>query len=255
MTKFSLKTLRRLAPRLVWRWYQSRAKRQLRQNGELWLLLQNYLSATRSTGCAYSDYLTLYYYVRRYRPKEVLEGGTGVSTIILAQALRENERDFGVKGRLTSMEELAEFYNLACQLLPPPLRPYVEIRFSPTVEDRHAFIRGMRYRNVPERDYDFMFIDGPNPRAPSDGSVSCDFDFIYQVLRATNNRAISAIIDRRTTTGLAIQALFGRDKVRYDYIRELGFVGPCRAADLTDAAVSYHHVAPHPFRRRFGGIF
>ena len=113
-----------------------------------------------------------------------------------------------------------------------------------------AFIRGMRYRDVPERDYDFVFIDGPHPRAPSDGSISCDFDFIYQVLRAKNNRPLRAMIDRRTTTGLAIQALFGRDKVRYDYIGELGFVGPCRRSDLTDAAVSYHPSAPRPFRRR-----
>ena len=245
-----VKQLRRRLPRLIWQWRQRRARRWLGRNRELWSLLQNYLAATRSTGCAYSDYRELYTRVRRFRPREILEGGTGVSTIVLAQALRENERDFGIKGRLTSMEELPEFYELAEKLLPPPLRPYAEIKFSPTVEASYAFIRGMRYRDVPERDYDFVFIDGPHPRAPSDGSISCDFDFIYQVLRAKNNRPLRAMIDRRTTTGLAIQALFGRDKVRYDYIGELGFVGPCRRSDLTDAAVSYHPSAPRPFRRR-----
>ncbi len=248
-----LKQLRRRAPRLLWRMFQNRAKRKLKQNSELWSLLENYRQASRSTGCAYSDYLTLYRYARRQKPREILECGTGISTIVLGQALRENERETGAFGRLMSMEELPEFYELAQKLLPAGLKKYVEIKLSPTIEDNYAFIRGMRYRETPERDYDFVFIDGPHPRTRSDQTISCDFDFIYQVLRAKNDRPLAAIIDRRTTTGLAIQALFGRDKVRYDYVRELGFVGPCRRSDLSEAAISYHRSAPRPFRRQWFG--
>lgn len=244
-----LKRIRQRAPRLVWQFLQNRARQKLKQNRELWLLLENYRQASHSTGCAYSDYLVLYNYVRRHRPTEILECGTGISTIVLAQALRENKRDFDINGRLVSMEELPEFYESARKLLPSVLTPLVEIKLSPTVEDSYAFIRGMRYRDVPERDFDFIFIDGPNPRTRSDQTISCDFDFIYQILQTKNNRPLNAIIDRRTTTGLALQALFGRDKVRYDYIRELGFAGPCRRSDLSESAISYHHSAPRPFRR------
>ncbi|MEK7208931.1 MAG: hypothetical protein AAB677_01580 [Patescibacteria group bacterium] len=252
MIKLRLKQWRRKLPHLVWRWLQIRAEKRLSRDQELWAILTNYLSATRSTGCAYSDYLELYNYVRKQKPREILECGTGVSTIILGQALRENECDFGIKGRLTSMEELPEFHTLAQKLLPLELLPYVEIKFSSTTEDNFMFIRGMRYRDVPERDYDFIFIDGPQPKTPSDGTVSCDFDFIHQVLCAKNNRPISAIIDRRITTCYALQSLFGPDKVHYDYVRELGFIGPCRHSDLMDdRKIAARLAVPRPFRRQW----
>ena len=251
MIWIKIKKLRQAAPRYYWQLLQSRARAHLQRNQELWVILTEYLQQSNSTGCAYTDYLTLYQYVRRYKPKEVLECGTGISTVILAQALKENKQETGVNGRLVSMEELSEFHSQAVKLLPLSLKPYVEIKLSPTVEDSYAFIRGMRYRDVPERDYDFVFIDGPNTKTKSDQTISCDFDFIYQLLRAKDDKSLTAIIDRRHTTGLAFQALLGRDKVRYDYVRELGFVGPVRASDLSQPAISYHRSAPHPFRRHW----
>jgi len=238
-----------------WRYLQTRAKKILKKNQALWPLLESYSEATRSSGCAYSDYLELYNYVRHHRPREILECGTGVSTIILGQALRDNEQIGGVRGHLVSMEELPEFYTLAQKLLPATLAPYVEIKFSPTVEDNFMFIRGLRYRDVPPRAYDFIFIDGPNPKTHSDKTISCDFDLIYQTLNAKDDRPISAIVDRRITTCYALQSLFGLDKVRYDYIRELGFIGPCRHSDLTnDRQVAARLAVPRPFRRRWRGV-
>src|SRR3546814_15369311 len=55
---------------------------------------------------SYSDYLTLYEQVRAHRPREILECGTGISTVVLAQALRENAAEIGqAPGRVTSMED------------------------------------------------------------------------------------------------------------------------------------------------------
>ncbi len=69
------------------------AERTLRADRELWSLMTDYAAATAVTGAAFSDYLTLYEQVRRYRPVEILECGTGISTVVLAQALRANEAD------------------------------------------------------------------------------------------------------------------------------------------------------------------
>ena len=243
------KKVRHGAPAFLWRVLQSRAKRALQKNKELWEMLDAYLSKTGSTGCSYTDYLELYTYVRTHKPKEVLECGTGVSTIILGHALWENAKESGDAVRLTSMEELPEFFNRAKEILPEHLTAIVDLRLSETVPDAFAFVRGMRYKDTPERSYDFVFIDGPNPKVPTDGTMSFDFDFIRVVLRS--DKPVYAIVDRRITTCYALQSLFGRDKVRFDYVRELGFIGPCRKEDLeNERRMSARLAAPHPFRRQ-----
>lgn len=57
----------------------------------------------------------LYFFVRAARPKRILEIGTsnGYSGIWLAQALADNERDFGVSGSLYTVESHEERYGLA----------------------------------------------------------------------------------------------------------------------------------------------
>src|SRR5262245_2042846 len=59
-----------------------RIVRNERLNGEL----QAYLSRSGSTGCNYLDYWELYKAVRERKPREILECGTGVSTVVLAVA-------------------------------------------------------------------------------------------------------------------------------------------------------------------------
>lgn len=72
---------------------QIKAKRMLQRNDELWNALQAYLQETKSTGCGYIDYACLYQTVRSTKPVEVLECGTGVSTLVIALALMENETE------------------------------------------------------------------------------------------------------------------------------------------------------------------
>ena len=72
---------------------QIKAKRLLRRNDGLWNALQAYLQETKSTGCGYIDYAYLYQMIRSTKPVEVLECGTGVSTLVIAHALMENESE------------------------------------------------------------------------------------------------------------------------------------------------------------------
>ena len=53
-------------------------------------------AGTAVTGASYSDYLTLYEQVKSFKPKEILECGTGITTVVLAQALLENARETAV---------------------------------------------------------------------------------------------------------------------------------------------------------------
>jgi predicted O-methyltransferase YrrM len=210
------------------------ARHRLRANPRLWKYLQDYLAATSSTGCNYADYWQLYSHITRQRPTEILECGTGVSTVVMALSIVENEHATGVRGRITSMDEEPTWLEMSERLLPPELKPYVEFHLSPTVEDTFGLFRGVRYRNVPNRSYDFVFVDGPKYQAASDNAVTFDFDLVHVVRNAEN--PVSAIIDKRVSTCYVLQQTLGVKKVRYSPILHLGFMSPCTRRDLRQMA-------------------
>lgn len=206
------------------------AKKKIQQNKGLWAELTSYLEKTGSTGCSFGDYLVLYTYIREKKPVEVLECATGVSTIVMAYAMMENEKETGVVGRIASMEESLEYYDLACRLLPPGLKKYVEIIHSPKAEAFYYLFRGVKYEKVPRRAYDFVFIDGPTTKSLSDGHKTFDFDFIDVLLNS--EKPVSAVVDGRLSTCFVLGKILGRDKFKYDNIKSLGFAHQCMREDL-----------------------
>jgi hypothetical protein len=199
---------------------QTDARRRLRKTAA-WDPLHQYLERTKSTGCSYIDYWHLYDAVARYKPKEILELGTGASTVVLALALMEHGGS-----RVTSMEESEQWYRHALENLPPELP--VEIILSPTVQGTFSIFRGIRYRDVPKRHYDFVFIDGPD-YTTTDGEVTFDFDFISVVANSTT--PVRAIVDKRVSTSFVLQRILP-GKVRYVPHLGLAFVGPVTRRDL-----------------------
>jgi hypothetical protein len=202
------------------KWAEIDAKRRLRRTSA-WKPLQQYLERTNSTGCSYIDYWHIYRSVREHKPKEILELGTGASTIVLAYAIIENGF-----GRITSMEENQRWFGHAMVLMPEGLP--VEILLSETVEDCIGMFRGIRYKDIPDRPYDFVFIDGPSYKTAS-GDIAFDFDLISVVSKAET--PLRAIIDKRITTCFVMQRLLP-GKVRYRNHLGLSFVEPVTKADL-----------------------
>jgi predicted O-methyltransferase YrrM len=210
--------------------FELRARRKIESHAVLWKELQQYMQRSGSTGCNYLDYWELYTNVRARRPREILECGTGVSTVVLAVALQENEAETGVRGRVTSMEEEPKYFEQAKSLFPAAYSGYAELLQSERAEDQFGLFRGMRYRDVPDRPYDFVFVDGPNYIAPSDGGVTFDFDLLHVLRRAEHK--VFGIVDKRVTTGYVLQRLLGPKLARYDARKHLCFVGPASRADL-----------------------
>lgn len=206
------------------------ARYEMRRNSDLWAALEAYLKATKSTGCGLSDYKALYNHIRKYRPQEVLECGTGVSTLVIAHALKENGKETGNFGRVTSMEEYSEWLDMSEILLPDSYHDTVEFHQSDTIEDSFSIFRGVRYKDIPERNYDFVFVDGPKYVSPVDGTPTFDFDFIH-VLRSSNAK-VRGIVDKRVSTSFVLQQILGKKKVRYCPIVHLAFIGACTASDL-----------------------
>ena len=159
-----------------------------------------------------------------------MECGTGASTLVMAHALMENTQDGHPAGRITSMEDVEIWYQHAQKLIPDQLKPYIDFICSPKVEYCHSIFRGVGYEDIPERDYQFAFIDGPETTALSDEIGTFDFDLINVVKKA--NQPVFAVVDKRVTTCYVFQKIFGTEKVRFDPRCDLGFVGPLTKSDL-----------------------
>ena len=210
--------------------YQLMAKRFLKKNQDLWDSLQIYLAKTESTGCGYIDYAELYKAVKNSSAKEILELGSGVTTLIIAHALMENHLELGVLGRVTSMEEHRVWFNMSKKLLPEKYMPYVDFVFSKTVDDYYSIFRGVKYLNTPQRKYDFVFVDGPKYISKKDYASTFDFDFIDVLKRSVS--PVSGLVDKRLSTVFVLQQILGHKKVIYCSIKGLGFILPVTKNDL-----------------------
>ena len=209
------------------------AKYKLERNKSLIKELKEYLERTGSTGCNYTDYFKLYQHIRKHKPLEILECGTGASTVIIAFALKENYDENKIKGRVTSMESHEKYFNMQKDIFPNYLLEYTEMVLSNTVEDYYSIFRGVRYEKIPEgRSYDFIFVDGPSYESKIDRTMTFNFDLIHIVRNSKTN--LYAIVDKRISSCFVYQKIFGLDKVRYNAISHLCLVGPLNKYDLLD---------------------
>jgi hypothetical protein len=206
-----------------------RAEAALRSMTGLWSKMEEYAQGSAVTGASMSDYLTLYEQVRKWRPKEILELGTGISTVVLAYALIENEAEGGAKGRVTSMEEDPAWHRQAGENLPDDIKPTVELIHSPKVDGFYKMFRGVQYENIPERAYDFVFSDGPDRFSPVNGDKLFNLDLIQVVLRS--DTPIRAVVDNHYLTFYVLQKVFGPKLARYSIRHKLMFVGPVTKND------------------------
>jgi len=208
-----------------------RAKVTLEKNTELWSLMTEAAAGTAVTGASYSDYLTLYEQVKTFKPKEVLECGTGITTVVLAQALLENSRETGESpGRVTSMEDDRDWFEIARSRLPQAVVPVVDLIHSPKVDGFYKCFRGVMYETVPDRPYDFVFSDGPDRHSPVNGDKLFNLDLINVVRRA--EQPVRAVVDNHYLTFYILQKVFGTALARYSVSHKLMFVGPVTREDV-----------------------
>jgi predicted O-methyltransferase YrrM len=207
------------------------ARIALEQNTELWSLMMRAADGTAVTGASYSDYLTLYEQVKTFKPKEVVEFGTGITSIVLAQALIENAReDGGPIGRVTSMEDDRGWFEVAKSRLPEELSGIIELVHSPKVDGYYKCFRGVQYEALPKRPYDFVFSDGPDRHSPVNGDKLFNLDLINVVRRS--ERPVRAVVDNHYLTFYILQKVFGTELARYSVSHKLMFVGPVTRDDV-----------------------
>lgn len=207
---------------------QRRAERYLNRHPDLRATIEMAIDGSGSTGVSVSDYVALHEVITTQRPKCILETGTGKSTFVIAHALREIGG-----GQLVSMEHNADWHAEQVRRFPKDF-DFVDIRLSPMVPAEFGMISGVAYEEVPDLPYDFAFIDGPSPKGKA-----C-LDFLHVVQR--NRGAISALVDNRKPTMLALAIIFGKAKIRYLEDWGLGAVSPVTESDILPFTAAYKDI-------------
>jgi hypothetical protein len=128
-------------------------------------------------------------------PREVLELGAGISTIVLGHAAKLL-RQRGKPCHIVSMEESEGYFHNLKRLLPKQLEEYVTLIRS-DVEDRVVGSAIARfYRDKPVKSYDMVFIDGP--QVPDRDPRYLDGDLLDVI--EWNDGAFTAYLDGRRYT-------------------------------------------------------
>ena len=180
-------------------------------------ILDEYSKQTKSTG---TKFPTLYYAVKliqKYKPKMLLESGTGTSTIVLAETLMQLKKsDPSYNPKLISMESVPEWHDMAVKLLPEKYKDIVEIRLGEREKFEYAMFRGYCHSNIPLKNYDFVFLDGPSYNDDK-GSSSC-LDAL-KVRLNSNVKKIIGVVDTRVSSVFVMQNIFGLNSIRYSNLK------------------------------------
>ena len=179
---------------------------------ELFKEITKYRKKSSSTGTKYTTLYMIIKEIRKLKPKNILECGTGLSTIVICHIIRKINYNESYKPIFISMENHKDWYNHAIKILPEKYKDLVKITLSPRKEFKYNFFRGYGYSSIPNYAYDFCFIDGPD--YVDDKGSSFDFDIVNIFLKS-KIKNIRGVVDTRVTTCFAIQTLFGSDSLKY----------------------------------------
>ena len=126
-----------------------------------YVAINQYLEKYRSSGGLknpYGEYKlwNLDQLLARFRPKHILEFGSGSSTLVFSEYLRRNN------GRLLSIDEEEKWAANTRRLIGIKPEDCIEIKYFKKIliSDKHP--REIKYEVDIKDDYDFVFIDGPS---------------------------------------------------------------------------------------------
>lgn len=176
-------------------------------------IIEDYQKKTKSTG---TKFPTLYRAVKliiEKKPKYILESGTGTSTLVLAEAvLKIQKTNPNYSCEIISMESIEEWYDMANNLLPKKYHHIVKIILGKRKLFEYQMFRGYCHSNIPAKDYDLVFLDGPN-YDDNYGSSTC-MDALKVRLRSEKN-IIHCIVDTRVSTVFMMQKIFRKSDITY----------------------------------------
>jgi hypothetical protein len=176
------------------------------------------------------DLVRLHRLVRQRKCFTVLEFGVGYSSIVMADALQKNERDWNamddtpdVRNRfvfeLFAVDASREYVEYWKNEFPEDLRDRIDVRYSPVDIGRFNGRMCHFYQNLPDVVPDFVYLDGPNPMQV-EGKVNglsfgCDERTVMSgdllVMEPTLLPGTFVLIDGRTNNARFLERNFQRE--------------------------------------------
>jgi len=198
------------------------SKNFLYRNKELKEIIDK-TSKSISTGTEITDYIYLYKYIKKFKPKTVLECGTGRSTFIIAHTMKKY---CGAGSKLISMESVKKYYNAQNKIFPKKEFPFVKITYSPLKFYKYSLLSGTGYSKIPPLNYNFIFIDGPVGSYKErynfePGKINIDF---LNIILKNKKTKVDGLIDNRKLTVIGYSILFGNKIVKFNKNLNLGFI-------------------------------
>jgi len=202
-----------------------------------------------STGADLTDYYVLHHYIVTRRPRRILELGSGVTSVIMAHALREvAEADPSrPPGHLETMEDLPAFHADAQRLCSPALRPFVTYSLSGLHMERKGQLWMFCYVSLPPGPFDLVFVDGP--LAKRDGKTGVNGD-VLRLMELAPDAALDVVIDNRLPTCIGLAPYFPERLLVFDQALRIGCMRgmsgralraqPARSRPLPDVDVFEH---------------
>lgn len=182
------------------------------------------------------DLVRLHRWVRERMATTVLEFGVGFSTVVLADALAKNERDFQAlpeKPRmrnsrlfqLFSVDASEHWIGRTRRRMPSELRGRVSLSYSRVVVGTHNGQLCHFYRKLPNVIADFIYLDGPSPKDVEGDVHGLDFSIDERtvmsgdllLLESTMLPRTFVVVDGRVNNARFLQRNFTRPFVcRHD---------------------------------------
>ncbi len=189
---------------------------------------------TYFTGCDPFDYAFLHNWIKVNKPKCFLEIGTGISTFVIAEAMKMYSIPVhGDKTVLVSVDNNPFWHKHALESNISNGNKFVQLMYLEVKETYVGYIYGTCYEQLPLHPYDCVFIDGPSEERVS-------VDFIFLVNKLDDNHPVTAIVDYRSFVMLVMAPWAGLENIkRYNDLYVIGPITKARYKSLTENQIPY----------------
>ena len=181
-------------------------------------ILNSYCAKSGSTGTKYPTLRLAVKQIQENKPDFILECGTGVSTIVIAECLHQlKQEDPAYSPLLISMESIDEWHSQAQAILPDKYKEFTSIILGKRELFQLHMFRGYCHSNIPRHDYDFVFLDGPNYK--DERGIACCMDSIFVREEISNSKFLRGVIDTRVSSVYVHQQLYGTNSIKYSPLK------------------------------------
>ncbi|MEO0787845.1 MAG: hypothetical protein AAFY36_04230 [Bacteroidota bacterium] len=179
------------------------------------------------------DLARLHQLIRKRKSFTVLEFGVGYSTIVIADALKKNQAEWStldpvpaIRNRYVfqcfSVDTSEDWIALTNSRIPEHLKEYVHFQYSEVEIGTHLGQLCHFYKTLPDVVPDFIYLDGPDPKAVK-GNINgltfqCDERTVMAadllLMESTMLPGTFILVDGRTNNARFLQRNFRRN---FDY--------------------------------------